>query len=263
MIARSTLSRMRRFARGADGSAGIELGFGSAALLTISMLCFDLYSVVSTDTAGARSAVVLAEFVSLETEPQSNDLAALGEFLYRHEFQAPVNVAYVISAVQRPTGEDERAAVLWTDDTIRFGDEEVTTELAVECAKRGREGWRAALLAAPRDVRRRGGRGAVGRRSLLAAGAAGPDLQSAARRRQLPHVRPARPRSGRAPGHTCRPAAGVRLKMRPITGESWGTADRPSPICKQRRLRDEGNPEATRQPIAGAKRQQTINPERT
>ncbi|MDE0058718.1 MAG: hypothetical protein OXI22_00745 [Defluviicoccus sp.] len=149
MIARSTLSGMRRFARGDDGAAGIELGFGSAALLTISMLCFDLYSVVSLDTAGARSAVALAEFVSLETEPKSGDLAALGEFLYRQEFEAPVSVAYVISALQRPTGEDEPTAVLWTDDTIRFGDDDVTTALALECAERGQKGWRAVLLAPP------------------------------------------------------------------------------------------------------------------
>lgn len=36
----------RTFARDARGSAGIELGFGTVALLTVAMPCFDLYSLV-------------------------------------------------------------------------------------------------------------------------------------------------------------------------------------------------------------------------
>ena len=145
MIAGSTLSRVRRFARRADGAAGIELGFGAAAMLTVSMLCFDLYSVVSVDTAGARSAVTLAEFVSRETAPQRDVLAALGEFLQTREFGVPTNAAFAVSAVERPAGED-RAVVLWTDDSIRFGNDSVTQDLADECEERAREGWREILL---------------------------------------------------------------------------------------------------------------------
>ncbi len=148
MIAASTLARIRRFARRTDGAAGIELGFGAAALLTVSMLCFDLYSVVSVDTGGARSAVTLAEFVSRETAPRKDVLSSLGGFLHRGEFGAPTNVAYAISAIQRPTGED-RAVVLWTEDTIRFGDDSATAELANKCAERARQGWQAILLGPP------------------------------------------------------------------------------------------------------------------
>ena len=149
MSVRLALSGMRRFVHRADGSAGIELAFGSAALLTISMLCFDLYAVVSMDSAGARSAVALAEYVSRETAPESDVLTALGGFLHRQEFDAPASVAFAISAVQRPNAADAPAAVLWTDDTIRFGDDTVTTALAQECATQGQQGWQAVLLGPP------------------------------------------------------------------------------------------------------------------
>ena len=150
MIAGSTLCRIRRFARRSDGAAGIELGFGAAALLTVSMLCFDLHSVVSVDTAGARSAVTLAEFVSREIAPEKDPLPSLGEFLQRQEFGVPTHAAFAISAVQRPTGED-RAVILWTDSSIRFGDDAVTAELAGECEERASDGWHAILLGPPAE----------------------------------------------------------------------------------------------------------------
>ena len=144
----STLPRIRRFARRADGAAGIELGFGIAAALTISVLCFDLYAVVRLDSAGARAAITLAEFVSRETAPTKAALSSLGEYLHGGEFEAPTDVAYTITAIQRRTGE-ERAQVLWTEDTIRFGEAQATGKLATECTKRAREGWRAVLLGPP------------------------------------------------------------------------------------------------------------------
>lgn len=141
----STLPRIRRFVRRADGAAGVELGFGVAALLTISMLCFDLYAVVRVDSAGARAAVTLAEFVSRETAPNKAALSSLGGYIHRGEFEAPTDVAYTITAIQRRTGED-RAVVLWTEDTIRFGEAQAAAALATECANRARQGWRAVLL---------------------------------------------------------------------------------------------------------------------
>ena len=136
---------LRRLVRDTRGSAGIELGLGSVAVLTIAMLCFDLYSLVGVNAASARSAVTLAEYVSREAAPNGGEVTALGRFLHREEFSAPAAVVYVISAVRRPPGDDA-AEILWTDDAIRFGDTRTTESLADRCARRGAQGWRAALL---------------------------------------------------------------------------------------------------------------------
>ena len=138
----------RNFAGDARGSAGIELGFGTVALLTVAMLCFDLYSLVRLNGASGRSAVVMAEYVSREAAPNGDQVTALGRFLHGQEFGAPADVVYVISAVRRPPGEDP-AEVLWSDDTIRFGATGTTDALASECARRGGAGWKATLLGEP------------------------------------------------------------------------------------------------------------------
>ena len=144
----STVSLLRKFATAKAGSAGIEAGLGAAALLAVSMLCFDMYSVVRVDTAAARSAVVLADYVSRELEPDGDDIATLAQFLYQQEYNAPASVVFVISAVRRPAGEDP-TELLWSDDSIRFGDQAVAQELAGECGRRATEGWKALLLAPP------------------------------------------------------------------------------------------------------------------
>ncbi|MCE2483811.1 MAG: hypothetical protein J4F33_13305, partial [Alphaproteobacteria bacterium] len=43
------------------------------------------------------------------------------------------------------------------------------------------------------------------------------------------------------------------MSTRPIIEESWETAGRPSPETRQRRLRDEGNPEPTYQTVSPAR----------
>ena len=137
---------LRFFARDRRGSAAVEFAVGVAALLTISMLCFDLYSLVRVYRASAQSAVVMADYVSRETTPNWHQVSTLGEFLRHRVFGAPVHLVYVISAVGYPSGGDP-VQVLWVDDTIRFGDAAVTSALAAECSRRGSQGWRAALLA--------------------------------------------------------------------------------------------------------------------
>ena len=150
MTTGSAISLLRSFAAGSDATAGIEVGLGAAALLTVSLVCFDVYSVSRVDTAGARSAVAIAEYVSREIAPVRNDISALAQFLHENEFGAPVSVAFVISAVHRPVGATT-TNVLWSHDTIRFGDSTATTELAAECSQRGTQGWRAFLLRPPAD----------------------------------------------------------------------------------------------------------------
>ena len=51
---------LRKFGRDDSGSAGIEFAIGGVAILTIAMLCFDLYSLVRVNGASARSAVAIA-----------------------------------------------------------------------------------------------------------------------------------------------------------------------------------------------------------
>ena len=142
------IPHFRRFVRDTRGSAGIELGFGAAVMLTVTMMCFDLYALVSAGGSGARNSVVMADYVSREATPSGEDLSALAEYLYQSEFDVPVSATYVISAVRRAAGDDP-AELLWSDDTIRFGDDSVTEELAAECATRATQGWKAALLGSP------------------------------------------------------------------------------------------------------------------
>ena len=135
----------RSFARDTRGAAGIEMALGAVVLLAISMLCFDLYSLVGVNGASARSAAAMADYVSREAAPDGDEVAALGGFLHRQEFGAPADVVYVITAIRRPPGE-EPAEILWVDNTIRFGAAETTAALASECARRAGAAWKTALL---------------------------------------------------------------------------------------------------------------------
>ena len=135
----------RTFARDTRGASAIEMALGTVVLLTISMLCFDLYSLVGVNGASARSAAAMADYVSREAAPDGDEVAALGGFLHRQEFGAPADVVYVITAIRRPPGEDP-AEILWVDDTIRFGKAEITAALASECARRAGVAWKTALL---------------------------------------------------------------------------------------------------------------------
>ena len=105
----------RRFVRGHErGSASIELALGAVALIGVSVVCFDLYSRVSADTAVSRMAVTMADYVSRDTAPAGAELAALGAFLHEHELGIPADVAYVITALRQPAGDPPPAVeVLW------------------------------------------------------------------------------------------------------------------------------------------------------
>lgn len=141
-------SLLRAFGRDCRGSAGIELALGSVALLAIALACFDLYSLVRVNSGSARSAVVMADYVSREAAPDGDQMDALGKFLRQTEFGAPSDLVYVVTAVQRPTG-DGPAVVLWADDAIRLGDPTAVQALASRCTQRAAGGWRARLLGPP------------------------------------------------------------------------------------------------------------------
>ena len=142
----AVLHHPRAFARDTRGGAAIELALGAVVLIASCAMCFDLYSRVRADTASARLASTMADYVSRETEPDGDDLKALGEFLYTHELKVPANLVYAITAFRRPPGyPPEPVEVLWSDASIRFGDETVTGTIADGCARHTTDDGKSAL----------------------------------------------------------------------------------------------------------------------
>ena len=140
------LALLRVFARDSRGAAPIELVLGAAALISVSAVCFDLYSRIKADTAVARMAVTMADYVSRDVAPDGGEMDALGRFLHEHELGLPAAVVYVVTALHQPSGDPLPAVqVLWSDDTIRFGDETVTEKIAGECAHFKDDGGNATL----------------------------------------------------------------------------------------------------------------------
>ena len=123
---RARALRPRSFVRDVHGGASIELAIGSVALLSIAALCFDLYTRIQATAAGGRAAVSMADYVSRDTTPNGNEMAALGRFLHTHDIRVPSAMVYVVSAFHRPSGvapgdPPGDVELLWTDDTIRIG----------------------------------------------------------------------------------------------------------------------------------------------
>ena len=144
----SPLALLRIFARDPRGAASIELALGAVVLISVSTLCFDLYSRIKSDTAVARIAVTMADYVSRDVAPDGGEIKALGEFLYKNELGLPAALVYVVTAFHQPSGDPLPAVqVLWwpDDNTIRIGDDAVTAEIAGKCAHFTDEGGNATL----------------------------------------------------------------------------------------------------------------------
>ena len=140
------LVRLHGFARDPRGSASIELAIGSLVLISTAALCFDLYSRIKADTAVARMAVTMADYVSRDADPDGNEMKALGAYLCKHELAVPANLVYVVTALHQPPGDPRPdVAVLWSDDTTQCGDSTVTEDLAPQCARFVGEGGAANL----------------------------------------------------------------------------------------------------------------------
>lgn len=128
---------LQAFARDGRGSAGLEMAIGAAALVTVAMLCIDLYTRVEAGTTSARIAVTMADYVSRgpDTDQGTLDgkaLKDLGKFLVERELEVPADVVFVISLL-RHEGTPPEVKVLWSDDTLRYGDTTVTAALAGDC----------------------------------------------------------------------------------------------------------------------------------
>ena len=138
--ARTPRRCLRAFLRDDRGAAAIELALGAVVFVAVAALTFDLYARIKADTSAARVAVTMADYVSRDPAPNGDDLAALGGFLHAHELRVPADLVYVLTAFRQPPADEEGAlpAVerLWTDDTIRIGDETVTGNLADDCSRR-------------------------------------------------------------------------------------------------------------------------------
>ena len=140
-MAVSPLARWLAFVRDSRGTATIELGLGAVVLISVSALCFDLYSRIKADTAAARMAVTMADYVSRDTAPNGDEMAALGRYLHSHELGVPADVVYVVTALHQPPGDPLPAiTVHWSDDSIRVGDATATTSIATDCPQFGAEG---------------------------------------------------------------------------------------------------------------------------
>ena len=131
---------LRAFALDTRASAGLELAIGAVVLLGVAALCFDLYTRVEADTAAARVAATMADYVSRgpDTEGGTLDgkaLRKLGKFLREHELDASTDLVLVVSALGRGAGTARRAVkVLWSD-VLHFGNREVTRTLASHCSR--------------------------------------------------------------------------------------------------------------------------------
>ena len=138
-------SPVHAFVRGSRGAAAISLALGVSALITASLLGFDLYSRIEAGANAGRMAAVMAEYVSREAAPDADQLDALAQYLHERDLGAPADVAYVISVLRKPAGTDP-ATVSWVD-TIRSGETAATGEVAGSCGEFGAEGGAASLPA--------------------------------------------------------------------------------------------------------------------
>lgn len=138
-------SPLRAFVQGSRGAAAITLALGVSALITVSLLGFDLYSRIEAGTTAGRMAATMAEYVSREAAPDGAQLDALAQYLHEQDLNAPADVVYVVSVIRKPAGTDP-AAVSWTD-TIASGETTATGAIAGSCGRFGAEGGAATLPA--------------------------------------------------------------------------------------------------------------------
>ena len=139
-------ARVRRFAGGTRGSAGIELAIGASVVLGIAATSFAVYSRIEAATSAPRIAIAMAEYVSQERAPDGDQLDALALFLRDHELGAGYALVVATTAVHKAAGES--AGVVWID-RIALGDDQddqtVTEELKGTCRGKGAAGGKAAL----------------------------------------------------------------------------------------------------------------------
>ena len=100
------------FIRNERGVAALESALGVVALITASVLAFNLYRWVTAQPVGLNTAVTVAEYVSLETQPAATQIEALAKFLHK-EFFPQADTAFVVTAVKGQTAP-QKPTMLWS-----------------------------------------------------------------------------------------------------------------------------------------------------
>ena len=135
-------ARARRFARDTRGSGGIEFAFGSVVVLVVAVASFAVYTRIEAATSAPRIAILMAEYISQEGEPDGDQLDALARFLRDHELKPGYDLLIVTTAAHKPASK--AAGVLWID-RIALGDKTATKDLEKTCKGKGPAGGKAAL----------------------------------------------------------------------------------------------------------------------
>ena len=129
---------LRAFVLDTRASAGLELAIGAFVLVSVAVLCFELYARVEADTAAARIAATMADYVSRGPDTDGGTLERsalkdLGKFLRKHALDDAGDFVLVVSALRRGAGA-RKVEALWSD-TLHFGNRRVTRELAPDCPR--------------------------------------------------------------------------------------------------------------------------------
>ena len=129
---------LRAFVLDTRASAGLELAIGAFVLVSVAALCFELYARVEADTAAARVAATMADYVSRGPDTDGGTLERsalkdLGKFLRKHALGDAGDFVLVVSALRRGAGT-RKVEALWSD-TLHFGKRRVTRELAPDCPR--------------------------------------------------------------------------------------------------------------------------------
>ena len=129
---------LRAFVLDTRASAGLELAIGAFVLVSVAALCFELYARVEADTAAARVAATMADYVSRGPDTDGGTLERsalkdLGKFLRKHALDDAGDFVLVVSALSRGAGT-RKVEALWSD-TLHFGKRKITRELAPECPR--------------------------------------------------------------------------------------------------------------------------------
>ncbi len=99
------------FIRNERGAAALESALGAVALITVSVLAFELYVRATAPPVGLNTAVTVAEYVSLEAQPAATQIEALAKFLHREFFPQAATV-FVVTAVEGQTAP-QKPTMLW------------------------------------------------------------------------------------------------------------------------------------------------------
>ena len=121
---------LKNYLRDRRGVASIEAALGIVAMLTASLLAFDLYRLASAQTTIMHVAVSLADTVSRDEPPglteaelrQKMDafVQSLSELLHQEQFPT-ANANFIVAAVYKDPGPPASLTALWSKEVVLLG----------------------------------------------------------------------------------------------------------------------------------------------